>query len=297
MKNKKKLGLIIFLLLIGYFIDKISTLKKQNFLKIESQKITIQEKYVYISLDDTIELFKDLKKNNYKNIFENKTLNYLRKLNKKYGAKVTLYVCFENDGFKLTEVSTNYKNQFEENKNWLKFGFHSQSFESDYSLESSNLDIKEYEKVINQLEKIVGNKSIDKISRVHLFAGNKNMLKKLREKNLLIGLLGADDNRKIYYLDDNKSLELKKNGELYDQETNLYFIATDIRGEKMKNILLIKELVDQNKDKQLIIFTHEWSLGVINKMKLKLLCYYSLIKNYKFEYPQNYVGVGQTNEI
>lgn len=292
MKNKKNLGLIIFLLIVSYFISEKLYIRKLNFSKMD-----IREKYVHISIDDTIELFKDLEKNNYKDIFENKTLNYLRRLNKKYGAKITLYAYFENNGFNLTEVSTNYKNQFEENENWLKFGFHSRTFKSNYLLEDSIIGIKEYEELIEQLEKIVGSKSIDKVSRFHLFAGNKNMLKKLKEKNMLIGLLGADDDRQSYYLENNKNLELKKNGELYDQETNLYFIATDIRVEKINNILLIKELVDQNDDKQLIIFTHEWALGTINKAKLEFLCYYSLVKNYKFEYPQNYLGAGRIDEI
>ncbi len=143
-------------------------------LKLNDKNFFSKDKKVIISIDDTIELFKDLTENasTYDSIFDNKLLNYFKSLPDEYGFLVTMYVFYDYGGFKLSNANAKYKDEFISNSDWLKFGFHAYNDKSNYGNSSAEQAKQEYENVINELIRICGKDSIDTNVRLHLYAGN-----------------------------------------------------------------------------------------------------------------------------
>lgn len=238
-----------------------------------------------LSFDDTILLFKDIYENNYKSIFQNQTLNWFQESHKKYGVVISCYVYYENDDFNLSRFPSKYKKQFEKNSDWLRFGFHILNSKTDYR----KGEIKNnYIKTVNQLERIVGDKSIDNVIRLQMFQGSKNNIKELVQysNQPIKGLLTADDNRQSYYLSKNNNSFIYCHDELYDSSMNLFFFSTDFRTEYVNNInKKLKELDKKclnNQRDDLVVFSHEWALNIENKEKIEKVCKYVFNKNYRF---------------
>lgn len=93
-----------------------------------------KEKNFHISIDDTINCFKDItnKENQYKSIFDNTTFAWFRELHDKYGVVISCYVFYEDGDFSLEQCTRKFKQEFIDNSDWLRFGFHSANAETVY---------------------------------------------------------------------------------------------------------------------------------------------------------------------
>lgn len=243
-----------------------------------------------LTFDDTILLFEDISANNYSSIFENSTLNWYKELHDKYGVVISCYVYYEDDDFNLSNFPSKYKSQFVENSNWLKFGFHTINGDINYKVGDIAAD---YIKTVNELERIVGEESIDNVIRLQMFKGSYDKIKELSalEDEPIKGLLTADDNRRSYYLSSDDNAYIYCHDELYDSETSLYFLSTDFRTEYVDNMdSKLKELSDDSWNNQtgdLVVFSHEWALSVGNKEKIEKVCKYAKSKKYRFVFFEN----------
>ncbi|WP_338587263.1 lipopolysaccharide biosynthesis protein [Clostridium baratii] len=242
-------------------------------------------KYINISFDDTINIFKDITQHSetYDSIFDNSTLEYVRDLHNLYGANFTFYCMYEDsDGFNLKEVTDKYSKEFEENSKWLKFGFHSLTWGKNYANTDADEARNDYNLVVNQLVRITGSKEcIERVVRLHNYAGNFSSIKAMNETNNgIVGLLSADDDRKSYYLNNNECNKLKVKGKISYE--GMSFLSTDIRLENTEDI---KSKLNA-KDNELIVFTHEWLLNdKLNKEKLEEVCKFAINNGYSFNFP------------
>lgn len=185
-----------------------------------------------------------------------------------YGVKVTMYIFYEFSGKSLKNTTTKFKSEFEKNNSWLKFGFHEYNNFKDYSNLNVDEFLNDYETTVKKLENIVGEKSISSCLRLEGFRLSKENAKVLSE-NGVTSLLGADtDNRKDYFLSEEENKYLLKNDFLYSLDTNLKIYNTDLRIENMNFILYNKNYLQ---DEILVVFTHEWALDKINKIKINYL--------------------------
>ena len=232
------------------------------------------KKTVHISIDDVIEVFKDLTLNEktYKSIWENPVLKTLKEHHDLYGAVFSLYVYFENDTYCIDKTTKKYCNEFEKNADWLKFGFHAYSEQRDYRAEDEELLYIDYCKIIKELERIVGEKSIDHVVRIHRFAAGRNAIGRL--KGLLEGLLTADDERASYGLSGEVCQEINRYGH-YTDEYGIQYIKTDIRLEWVEDsdMPVIDRLISSPEREHIEIFSHEWCWlrqEIINR--LRTLC-------------------------
>jgi len=232
MKKKIKITLILltFLLFLGYNVQKSYKIEQRKSY-IESHDI---HKFAHISIDDTINIFDDLKKSHYKSIFENKTLKRLKYMHDKYGAIFTMYVFYEFNGKTIENTPTQYKEEFESNSDWLKFGFHAYSDKSFYGKDKPNIS-DEYNKFIEEMKEIVGEKSLTGVIRLDRFELSENNLNSINKNDFkIVGLLGADtNNRKDYYLTVQENDFLFKYDYYYDYKNNIFFYNTDIRIENI----------------------------------------------------------------
>ena len=85
------------------------------------------------TVDDNIRFFKEIMQSGYESIFEHPYLQVYKRLHDKFNAKVQLNLFFEDSEFELSEFTSAYKNEWEENSDWLKLSFHSQ-YENQYAI-------------------------------------------------------------------------------------------------------------------------------------------------------------------
>lgn len=259
-------------------------------LKLNDKNFFSKEKKVIISIDDTIEVFKDLTENasTYDSIFDNKLLNYFKSLHDEYGFLVTMYVFYDYGGFKLSNANDKYKDEFISNSDWLKFGFHAYNDKSNYGNSSAEQAKQEYETVINELIRICGKDSIDTNVRLHLYAGNLESVMAMKNTNFgITGLYTAEDDRQNYYFDNNLNDEISKKEILLNND--LLFIHTDYRLENINNFNQIFANNNLNNN-YLTIFTHEWQFKEkLTYHQLKQVCELAINNNYSFTFIENII--------
>lgn len=64
------------------------------------------------SLDDNIEVFKDLAQYSYESLFDQKYLGFLRRLHERFLSKIQLNIYYETDGFNLSQMPDRYRDYF-----------------------------------------------------------------------------------------------------------------------------------------------------------------------------------------
>lgn len=239
----------------------------------------------HLSFDDTISVFEDLSDNDYNSIFDSSIMGWYKELHEKYGVVISCYVYYEDDEFNLKQVPEKYKNEFEENAGWLRFGFHSRNESTDYYSGEIKTD---YTLTITELKRIVGQDAIDNFIRIHMYQGSYDGIKELAllSDEPIVGLLTADDSRVSYYLNAEQNSYIYCHDELFDSETRIWFASTDFRTEYIDSVeSKIKELDSDSWNNQLgdlVVFTHEWALNLDNMGRIERVCQYAMENDYQF---------------
>lgn len=234
----------------------------------------VVKKKCHFSLDDTIEIFRDLTENEgvYKSMFENKILAYLRKLHEFYGATVSLY-CFYEDGkgFDLHLASDRYAKEFKANGDWIKVGFHGRNGNITYDQTTAQEAKRDYDLVVTELQRICGGpECLTRRVRLSWFQGNTASIEAFRQCDWgITGLFTADDQRQSYDLLPSEEEEIRTKG--YRKAGNMEYYHTDIRAERIPDKHFLKHAI-YGQD-VCVIFTHEYLVldGRIQKKLERLL--------------------------
>lgn len=197
-----------------------------------------------------------------------------------------MYCFYSYSGMELSKFTDKFKSEFEENSNWLKFGFHAFNNTKDYSSVSKEEIINDYNMVIDELTRIVGERSIEHVIRMEKFICSKENIKAIHNlNNGIIGLLASDiKDRQNYYLNVGQNKKLFQKGYYFDKECGIFIYKTDIRTESIKDI--DKELENIKGDKSLIVFTHEWKLDKENMQRIEKILDFAKKNNYLFSFPK-----------
>ena len=78
------------------------------------------------TVDDNIRFFRELNETRPASVFDHPYLAMYRRLHEKYNLKVQLNLFYREGDFDLTQMTDAYRQQWQENANWLKMSFHSQ---------------------------------------------------------------------------------------------------------------------------------------------------------------------------
>ncbi|WP_369283529.1 hypothetical protein [Oscillibacter sp. GMB15532] len=190
---------------------------------------------VHFSVDDTIWLFENLEHFQYESAFQQPTLRFFRELHELYGAVVSFYCFGEFQGLSLCAMTDAYRQEFEENNCWLRFGFHGGDDVVRYDDCGGRRAGGDYRAVVSQLQRIVGERSIDHNVRIHCYAGGKEELSAMRACGLR-GVLCGEGGQENYCLMEGESRTVAKAGIYVHPETGLLFSATDLRIEKTRDV-------------------------------------------------------------
>ena len=282
MKKKFAKRCLIVFLIIVFILTSLSAVLFFNCFG-----VSVPDSKVHFSIDDSITVFQDLETNKevYTSIFDNYELKRFHEYHTKYGLQVSLYCFYENDGFNLSMVSDKYADEFVKNSDWLKFGFHALHGASDIAQVNTSEMFNDYQKTIKELKRIVGEESITYALRLDYFAGDYKNITALKKKGVK-ELFTADDDRLSYYLDREKADYLMTYDDYTDKSNDIMFISTDLRLDSLKvwSVYpnLLKIYANDNQNKKLVVFTHEWLLDEDMYKKIELFCNFSQYYGYEF---------------
>lgn len=212
---------------------------------------------IHFSVDDTIEIFENLTKEDYTSCFEEPTLSFLKSLNEQYGLKVSLYCFFESEsGFCLSGATSKFKDEFKENSHWLRFGFHAFNSKSKYNDYDADKFIEEATQVYDNLDRIVSPDALVYDVRLGFATGNNNCIKALKNKYPLFNTLyGVDDDRVEYYLSPEENDVLLNDGLFCDSKVGINIKLSERRLEGQTDMAGYMQKMPMRKYHA--FFTHE----------------------------------------
>ena len=241
-------------------------------------------KIIIFSIDDCIEIFRDITINNYNSLFESDYFSFFKELHDKYDAKISLYSFVEYKEFNIKNTTDKFKKEFIDNSDWLKIGFHGFNENSRYN-DKENIK-KDYKLFIKYVKRFAGSLNvIDNFIRLHYFSGNLENILKIKKFGIK-GLLTADDDRDNYYLKKNENIFLNKHNIYKYIKNEIFFIKTNLRIEKIENINETLKTIDINNN--IIMFTHEQYLNDKN-IRDKIIDIYEYSKETHKSYFINFV--------
>lgn len=180
------------------------------------------EKKYRISSDDNILFLRDINnhKDTYKSIFENPYLAVYKRAHDLYGAKVHINLFYETDElntfkqnreyFNLSMMTDKFKPEFEQNSDWLRFSFHANAEYPDkpYRHTSALRIAQDAQKVMEQIKRFAGDKSLAKVTTVHWGEATRDCTVALRKLGYraLAGYFEFTSDKKplvAYYYPDN----------------------------------------------------------------------------------------------
>lgn len=218
-------------------------------------------------LDGCLWIFKDITEHEeYNSIFENPVLGKMKKLHDTLGVKFTCY-CFYNAwyDFTLSDATERFHQEFEDNADWLKFGFHGYGFDETgvdrtyEAIDCAGLLLEDYKLVTKELCRITSEKNLPQLLRLSSFRGSKEEIRLLHAEGIK-GLLCAETmERESYYLDADARRKLYSKGEFYDRKLGVKFLLTWLRMENEEPIEENLGYLIRNRY-PIVVFTHEWAI-------------------------------------
>ena len=239
-------------------------------------------------------------------IFDIPFWGYFKKLHDEFHIVLSCYCFFCNDKFSLSCCTTSYKEEFEENADWLRFGFHGFSGRENFELQDVGLSLWQYITTMSSLERIVGKRSLDYFPRLHGFAANKDLINSMVcAQYPLLGLLAADDGRVSYGLNSKENIMLQCQGWL--KLSNVLILKTTQRLENLSIRCVLRYFSPPHTphtpphtytvNSIVLFFTHEWifypkSVKVkvkryLVQMLLRIICAFYFKRGYRFGFPMD----------
>ena len=215
--------------------------------------------FVHISFDDVEFCLQNLKENGYASLWDEPFLAALYEAHQDYGACFSLFVWKDA----LHGQPKKYQEEWQAAADWLKIGLHSDGdgnfAEADYTRGKT-----EWEHFVRDVYAMTGSyDSIDRIPRLHNFAGSTEALRGMCEaEHGALGFLSADDDRISYDLSAEENAVLAGTDYLYYRDR--VYIPTDLRFENFaaRSVyeVLCEKWGDAPRDTCYILFTHEYEV-------------------------------------
>lgn len=249
-------GILIFLLCISFILP--------------SPLVSFKNSVVHLSFDDVEYCLNDLTNNDeYKCLYDQPFFAYIKRLHDKYDVDITLYTYANgSNGWNIEQMPNRYKRDFSEASAWLKIGFHASSPEiTKDSIAVLENFMSDYNRVTNSICSFACKENIATTLRLHYFFASLEEVKFLKMEGGVKSLLSSDDIRISY------SLDTASNEKLICEEflnmNGIYYRKTDIRVEN--SLFPNVSLIQNSRENDIVIFTHEWALNKLCKIKLEYI--------------------------
>jgi hypothetical protein len=185
-----------------------------------------------LSLDDNIWFLKDLAVNSgtYKSIFENPYLNFLKQVNDTYGTKIHINIFYQTEGFNLSQLTTQYKNEWKKNADWLRLSFHALQEKPDRPYLTASYDEvkRDCEKVINEIHRFAGTELTGSVTTLHWGEAKVEGSRALRDQGYTtqVGYFNVDNDLSpvSYYLNVDQRRHLTNRAVWRDTKEGITFV-------------------------------------------------------------------------
>lgn len=218
----------------------------------------------HISIDDVRFTFHDLiiRADPCKSIFQSPVLAFLNKVHRSTGAKFSLYGFTRANEYDIADVPDRWKGEFEDNSDWLKFGFHwptpdyYPNISANYIVESFNLFCK-------NIIRFAGFEALDSTIRLHYFhPADSALFDSLSATEFSpsgLTLLCSPNRQRTSY-----DLTKEESSVLYSKRSytkaNRIYIPTDLQLEAHSLREFNRKGLFEDLPERIEIFTHEWAL-------------------------------------
>ncbi|MDR4892270.1 MULTISPECIES: hypothetical protein [unclassified Chryseobacterium] len=250
--------------------------------------------YLHISVDDSINVFREIATTNPTSIFDNARLAVYKEMHDKYGACFSLFCFYQNSSvtFNLSQMPATWKAEFVANSSWLKIGFHGVDDATDYTTISLTDGVEHYTRIINEINRFAGYSTIDNMPRFSKFKGNKTLYTELKKYGL-VGVLAADDTRP----DDSglttaEQTAVRNGDDYYNYEMGFYFVRTSPRLDLVNAAAVLTMLKTENNNyntKNVFeMFYHEGrESSTEGREMIEAICKFAYDNRIRFDFPQN----------
>ena len=200
-----------------------------------------------LSLDDNIWFLKDLSVNSgkYKSIFENPYLGFLKEVHDTYGTKIHINIFYQTEGFNLSQLTTQYKNEWRENATWLRLSFHALQEKPDHPYLNASYDEvkRDCEKVIQEIRRFAGTELTGSVTTLHWGEDKVEGSRALRDAGYTtqVGYFNVDNDLSpvSYYLDVEQRRHLTKRAIWHDNREGITFV----RISQVINLFKLEQIV------------------------------------------------------
>lgn len=180
-------------------------------------------------IEDNIWFLRDLNRDRPESIFDHPYLAMLKRMHEKYGTKVQLDVFLATDGFELSEMTDTYKAQWQENCDWLRFGFHSRTEFPEYPYRDASYEevYRDCTDAHREIIRFAGEECLSLYTSVHYADISKDGIRAMKDCGIkgiidLFAFKGQDDLAYGVKFDDIKEPFT------YNDEAELYFYYNDM---------------------------------------------------------------------
>jgi hypothetical protein len=195
-----------------------------------------------LSIDDAVWFLKDIHVNRdqYKSLFENTFLKFLKELHAAYGTKVHINIFYETEGFDLSQMTEKFKPEWKANAGWLKLSFHAKAeFPDNPYINAGYAQAKtECEAVVREIRRFAGDDSSTPITTLHWGEVPVEVSRALRDAGYEGQLcdFNVDDNLApcSYYLTVAQRRHMLKRFVWRDNTEDIIFIKSSIILDTMK---------------------------------------------------------------
>jgi hypothetical protein len=202
-----------------------------------------------LSLDDNIWFLKDISDNasEYRSIFENPYLAFLREVHETYGTRIHLNIYYQTEGFNLSQMTAKFKNEWRQNTGWLRLSFH--ALQNDPDVPYINAGYKQVktdcDMVKEQIRRFAGDELMGPVTTLHWGEGTVEGCRALRDSGYT-ALAGyflkepeEDEYPVSYYLDKERRQHVNRRSIWRDNREGIIFskIAIVINSHDLEQII------------------------------------------------------------
>lgn len=189
-----------------------------------------------LSIDDAVWFLKDihLNRHRYQSIFENPFLAFLQQLHNNYGTKTHINIFYETEGFDLSQMTDQFKQEWQQHASWLQLSFHAKAEFPDNPYKNAGYgQVKqECEAVMQQIRRFAGDASVADITTLHWGEVPVEVSRALRDCGYTTQLcdFNVDDNLApcSYYLTVAQRRHMNKRFVWHDTAEQITFVKSSI---------------------------------------------------------------------
>ena len=175
------------------------------------------KKQFTFTIDDNIWFLREVTNGEYPSLFSHPYSRSLKELHEQFGVKIQLNLFYQDSLFTLAEMTEKYKDEWEQNADWLKLSFHS-LLENRYPYENSDYQevYGDCQKVQNEILRFAGKNSLAKTTTVHCCRTTEEGVRALVDCGVkgLLGLFGEDEETRTSYALPEVFAERLRRGEI-----------------------------------------------------------------------------------